>query len=241
MRCFASLILILLHTGITPAQHTRTVSSRNLVWGAAALNMSFNERWMLVSDALYRAEISDGDRFQTGVRAGVRYAQGLWQWTAGGAYFLHYPDPNGNAPRPEWRAWQEAGRKFPFGIHHLFYPRFRTEQRFISSYIGNEVSSPRFHSVRVRLRGEYFYSPRSMETSPLAFVVGDEIMFHYRGNHFTAMDQNRVWAGVQYTFRQFTVQLTYLYILQARNKYATDHFHVLRLSVLFNFRLNQNQ
>lgn len=229
----ALVVLILITTGV---QAQRTVSSRNLFWSSLVFNYKFNERWTLVNDALFRLETSDGDIFQTGIRSGIQYKISLsLQLTFGGCAFLHYSNPDGRSSQPELRTWQEAGRKFDFGIHHSFFPRIRFEQRFFRENDDAElVDEFTFHTCRLRLRVEYFYSLGDPRKQRWSLVTGDEIMFHRRGNGFSSHDQNRAWAGFAYKINpSFTAQLTYLHIYQQRTHTVFDQFHVIRLTLQF--------
>jgi hypothetical protein len=230
-KVLVTLVAVSFATGVR-AQHT--VSTRNLFWGSVVFNYKFNDRWTLVNDGLFRFETTDGDIFQSGLRSGLQYKNALGvQFTTGGCVFLHYSNPNGKPSRPELRPWQEAGRKFDFGIHHSFLPRIRFEQRFFREYVGDELAEKyTFHSWRLRFRAEYNYFIGDSGRRKWSFVIGDEIMFHRRGNGFTSHDQNRVWVGCAFKVNPaFTAQLTYLHIYQQRTSMAFDQFHVIRLTL----------
>jgi hypothetical protein len=218
------------------AQSPRIISTRDLIWTGISFNMKFSDRWMFVSDGLYRFEYADGDAFQAGIRAGGRYttAKG-WQLTAGGVYFLHYPNPNGLVPRPELRGWQEIAKRWDVGVHHVLYPRIRFEQRFFREYHGTELEDRyKLSTIRLRLRGEYFYGIGAKGEQNWSIVAGDEIMFHAHSDGFTTLDQNRAWIGPQYRFSDnFTTQITYVHILQQRTSVAFEQFHVIRLTLQF--------
>lgn len=233
------LVVILLVTTSLSAQTPRTVSTRNLFWGAVSLNWKFNPKWSLVSDALFRYEYTDGDIFQSGIRSGISYktSNGI-QLTAGGVFFLHYPDPNGKVPRPEIRGWEEIGRKFDFGIHQTFFPRIRLEQRYFEEYNGDQPADRfTFNSWRLRLRAEYSFSFAHRDSSGWSLVAGDELMFHRKPDGFTSMDQNRVWGGFAYKFNHHVaIQTTYIHIFQQRNSTLFDQLHVLRLTLQFSIQ-----
>ncbi len=235
-------VLALLITTFLPAQTSRTVNTRNLFWGSVTLHYKLNEKWSIVNDALFRIETTDGDIFQSGIRSGLQYKNAFGiQLTAGGCAFLHYSNPNGRPSRPELRPWQEAGRKFDFGIHHSFYPRVRFEQRFFKEYDGTELADEfNFHTYRLRFRAEYFYSLGDSGTRRWSLVLGDEIMFHRRENGFTSHDQNRIWVGFAYKITaSFAAQLTYLHIYQQRARTIFDQFHVIRLTLQFTGQTRQ--
>lgn len=233
------IVLVLFITTMLSAQTPRTIVTRNLFWGAASLNWKFTPQWSLVSDALFRFEYTDGDIFQSGVRSGISYTTGNgFQLTAGGVFFLHYPNPNGEVPRPEIRGWEEVGRKFDFGIHHTFFPRIRIEQRYLKDYVGNELADHfEFNSWRLRLRAEYFLSFANRDSAGWSFVAGDEFMFHRKTDGFTSMDQNRAWAGFAYRFNEnITVQTTYIHIFLQKNSSQFEQLHVLRLALQFSIQ-----
>lgn len=235
MKIHAILFSLLLSLALC-AQSPSIISTRNLVWGAASLNYRFTTHWATVSDILYRVEYTDGDVFQAGIRAGGRYITTKnWLLTAGPAYFLHYPDPNGRPPRQEWRSWQEIARKWEFGQQHVFYPRIRFEQRFFREYDEDTLADHfSFHSLRLRLRAEYFYFFGSGEQQRWSLVIGDEFLVRRSANGLTGMDQNRAWAGVQYKFNAaFTLQLVYLHILVQRSASSFEQSHIVRLAFQF--------
>lgn len=226
----------------TSAYAQRTVSTRNLFWGATVFNYQFNERYSIVSDAVFRFELQNGDIFQAGIRSGLQYTTSkAFQWTAGGYLLLHYPNPNGIQARPEIRVWQDFGRKFEAGIHHVLFPRIRFEQRIFKEYSGvNLADEFTFHSLRLRLRVEYFYLLGETGNQRWTFLAGEEFMFHRKENGFTSQDQNRIWAGLAYKFNPiFTAQLTYLYINQQRTSTIFDQFHVIRLVLQFTVKKRQ--
>lgn len=228
--------LVVVAVTATSALAQRTVSTRNLFWGAVVFNYQFSERYSLVSDAVFRFELQDGDIFQAGIRSGLQYTTSkAFQWTAGGYLLFHYPNPNGIPARPELRPWQDFGKKFEVGIHHLFFPRIRFEQRFFKEYSGvNLADEFTFHSFRLRLRVEYFYLFGDPDNQRWSFILGEEFLFHRRENGFTSQDQNRIWTGFAYKFNPvFTAQLTYLHINQQRAGTIFDQFHVIRLTLQF--------
>lgn len=228
--------LVVVSLTATSASAQRTTTTRHLFWGSVVFNYQFNERFTLVSDGLYRFELTDGDVFQTGIRSGLQFKTSRgYQWIAGGYFLLHYPNPNGNPARPELRSWQEFNRKFESGIHHIFFPRIRFEQRFIKEYSGNELADDfTFHSYRLRLRAEYFYAFGKSENQRWSIVLGEEIMFYRRGSGFTSHEQNRVWTGFAYKFTPaFTAQLAYLHIYLQRTSSIFDQYHVIRLTLQF--------
>lgn len=232
-------VLAMIITTFLSAQTSRTVNTRNLFWGSVTLNYKLNEKWAIVSDALFRIEVPDGDIFQTGMRAGAMYTtSNKWQWAGGGVYFQHYPNPNGKVPRPELRGWQECGRRFNFGIHHTVFPRVRFEQRFIKEYEDDELAEhTTFHSWRLRLRCEYSYAIGAEGEQKWSIVVGDEFMFFRSGTGLSGMDQNRVRGGFAYKFSEaFTLQTTYIHILQQRSSALYDQYHVLRLTLQFSLQ-----
>lgn len=211
--------------------------NRNLLWLSANVNYQFRKQWTSVNDLQFRLEYSDGDLYQLAARSGITYKTGSgYQFTAGGAFFLHYPNPNGRVPRQEFRTWEEVSKKWEFGIHHSLYPRIRLEQRFFREYDGDVLADQfGFSSWRLRLRAEYAYSI-GKENPRWSLIVGDEFMIQRKANGFTAMDQQRAWAGIAYKFSKLlSVQMIYLNVIQQRNSDLYDQLHVIRATIQFNF------
>src|ERR1044071_7648126 len=82
------------------AGHAQTFMTRNMLWLSANVNYQFRKQWTSVSDLQYRMEYTDGDIYQVAARSGISYKTVTgYQVVAGGAFFLHYPNPNGRVPR----------------------------------------------------------------------------------------------------------------------------------------------
>lgn len=214
----------------------RTLNTRNLSWIGLLGEYKFNDRWSAVLDAQFRYEYTDGDIFQWTVRpcATWKSKKGLLL-SPGISYWQLYPNPNGTVPRPEFRPWQEVGKKYNVGNRHTLYPRIRFEQRFIREYAGSELAENySFHSFRLRLRMDYTYNLQPAKAQSWLLVAGNEIMFFQKTNGFSGFDQNRAWAGGGYKFNaHHTVQLHYLNLYLQKNSTSSDMFHVIRALWIF--------
>jgi hypothetical protein len=229
-------VLTILITTLLTAQTAPVISTRNVAWGSVNVNYRLNQVWTSVNDFQYRQELSDGDLIQLSIRTGISYrTRKQILFTGGVAFFLLYPNPNGAVPRQEFRIWEEAGRKFNFRKRHIVYPRLRFEQRFIREYLGSVLEDAfTFNTFRLRLRADYTYE-FGIELRWSIFT-GDEYMIHRRGDGFTTFDQNRLWAGAGYKVNDvLQIQLNYLHIYQRRTSALHDQFHVIRLTLQFNF------
>jgi hypothetical protein len=232
-------MLALISAVESSAQENRELNTRHLFWTCLLGEYKLTSSWSAWVDAQFRYEYTDGDIFQWCVRPSATWKskKGLLL-SPGVSYWQLYPNPNGAAPRPEFRPWQEIGYKFKPNAHHVIYPRARFEQRFIREYEGAELADNySFHSYRLRLRIDYTYSFGSeSEPSPFFLIAGNEFFVYQKTNGFSAFDQNRAWAGIGYKFNSnHNIQVSYLYLYQQRNSAGADQFHVPR--ILYQFAL----
>ncbi|MDQ3110892.1 MAG: DUF2490 domain-containing protein [Bacteroidota bacterium] len=228
------LLLVLCATGSCAAQ-TRTISDRHLVWVGMFGQYNFSPALNLNLDAQARYEYTDGDWFTWLVRPGL-----TWKikrdilLTAGVAYFKLYQNPNVLPPRPEWRIWQEVGKRFNKNAH-TFYPRLRFEQRFIRQYgipVFEEEFS--FNTYRTRLRFDYTYKFSANDPQGFLLLAGNEYMFSTNTKGKSAFDQNRAYAGVGYRLsKNLNFQLTYLNLFLRKGGNQFDQHHIIRFIVVF--------
>jgi len=227
---------LLFVTATIHAQSPRTVNTRQMIWAGLSGDYKFNQIWSAGLDGQFRFEFADGDIYQWLVRAyaACQAGNGL-RFSAGAAYGRVYPNPNGKVARPEWRPWQEIGRKWLIGIHHTLYPRVRFEQRFIREYAGSELADDFTLTYRLRLRTDYNYLIRSDSgEQKWSLIAGEEIMFNQKPDGFSGFDQNRVWGGIAYKFAPSnSVNLLYMHVWQQRNHSLFDQFHVIRITWQF--------
>ncbi|GAB4131968.1 MAG: hypothetical protein Fur0041_02850 [Bacteroidia bacterium] len=221
------------------AQNSVVITERTLGWGGLQLQLKQNKHWSYSLDAQTRYDFSRKEWFQHLVRPGVTYSSPSdYTYTADFAYFLLFPSPNDKPARQEWRLWQEAGKRFK-SEHHLFYPRLRTEQRFIRQYSGNELSDEfTFHSFRIRLRADYFWYPKGMQSNGWFAFIGNELFFYRLKNAFSAFDQNRFYVGPGYRFSvNFSATLVYMNLFLQTNITNYENHHTFRATFLFNLAL----
>jgi hypothetical protein len=242
MRIAVALILFFAAAEVN-AQSSRQVTTRYLAWGGLFEQFTFSNRWNATYDMQFRYEYTDNDWFAMLFRPGLTYvAKNKLTLTAGGGYMLLYPNPNSRPARREWRIWQEAGRKFPTKSG-MFYPRVRTEQRFIREYDNEGLADDfTYHSFRVRLRCDWTL-PLGKDAGKGFFVsAGDEIFFARLANGFSVFDQNRAYAGVGYRFsKTFALHLQYLNLYQQLSSTRYELHHVARLTILHELDLRKNE
>jgi hypothetical protein len=232
--CRILFLLILSGTSSLAAQ-TRTVDTRNLAWVGIFGQYNFSPSLNLNLDAQVRYEYTDGDWFTWFIRPGL-----TWKTkkdillTAGVGYFKLYQNPNVLPPRPEWRTWQEVGKRFNKNAH-TFYPRIRFEQRFIRQYgvpvFEDEFS---FNTYRTRLRFDYTYKFSAENPKGFLLIAGNEYMFSTTPRGKSAFDQNRAYAGVGYRLsNNLNFQLSYLNLFVRMGGNRFDMHHTIRFIVVF--------
>ncbi|MDQ3110893.1 MAG: DUF2490 domain-containing protein [Bacteroidota bacterium] len=219
------------------AQSPWPVFTRYLAWVGVYGQLNFSERLSVHLDIQARNEYTDGDWFNTLIRSGVTWkTKKKIQLSAGLAYFKLYPNPNSLPPRPEWRPWQEIGKKFEIN-HHTIYPRFRLEQRFIREYILSGLEDEfTFSCFRSRYRCDYNYTINEPDQRGMIFIAGYEYLLNTKRNGKTLFDQNRVTGGLGYRFsRHLMVQLTYLHLFLRRDAEHFEQHHIVRFSIIMQF------
>jgi hypothetical protein len=229
------IILLFLFGTLSCFAQSREVTNRQLTWLGLYGQYNFSPSWNVNLDAQARYEYTDNDWFAWFVRPGLTWkAKNNIQLTAGVGIFALYTNPNSLPPRPEFRVWQEIGKKFVKG-KQTFYPRFRFEQRFIRQY-GIPVFEENFsfNTYRGRFRLDYTYDITPANTKGFLVLAGNEYMASMTPGGDFAFDQNRAWAGLGYRLnKNLTLQLTYLHLYQRRNETQYDQHHTFRLIVVF--------
>lgn len=240
MRRRAVLIFLFISI-ICKAQSPRQVVTRYLVWGGVFAQYNFTPKTTVHLDLQARNEITDSDWFNWLIRTGISFKtkNGI-QLTAGIAYFKLYPNPNVRPPRPEWRPWQEIGKKFIAG-HHTYYPRFRLEQRLVREYVAQDFDDHfSFSVLRWRFRFDYAYSFQPADQKGFLLLAGYEYLFNTNPAGKFNFDQNRAAAGVGYKFNSyFTLQLMYLNLFLRRSSNSFEQHHIARFSLVFQFERSQ--
>jgi hypothetical protein len=234
---FTLAALLFLTSLFCQAQSPRQVTPRYLAWGGVYAQYDFSPRVAAHLDAQARNEYTDGDWFNWLVRTGCSFkTRNEVLLTAGIAYFKLYPNPNGLPPRPEWRPWQEIGKKFVKN-KHTFYPRFRVEQRFIKEYVLHDLDHTfSLNCFRWRFRLDYTYNFRPAEEKGVLLLAGYEYLFNTKPDGNSYFDQNRVTAGLGYRFNNcLSVQLSYLDLFFRRGENAYEQHHIARITVVAQF------
>lgn len=233
---FLAFIFILI---LQPEQAPAQVTTRYLAWGTFFGTVNFSGHWTATLDLQARYEYTDGDWNALIVRPGVSYVTtNKVIFTAGVGYFSLYPNPNGIPPRPEWRPWQEIGKKFKVKAG-TFYPRLRIEQRLIREYNGDELHEDySFHSFRARFRCDWNFPLGKTPSKGIYLAAGDELFFALKNGCFSAFDQNRAYAGAGYRFSPaFAVQLQYLNLYLQTNSQKAELQHIVRGGLTWEWNL----
>jgi hypothetical protein len=236
---FRYLLIVLCMLAATAGRaQSPQVETRYQAWAGLLEQITFSEKWNVTLDVQGRYEYTDGDWYVFLARPGVTYSpSGKFMFTAGAAYFLLFPNPNGRPARPEWRPWQEVSRKYKTGAG-TFWPRIRTEQRFIREYDGEALQeSFTYNAFRVRLRCDWTLPLGETADKGFYLAAGNEIFFGVKPGGFSAFDQNRASAGAGYRFSPtFAVQLQYLNFFQQFTSSRFELHHTARVTILHELR-----
>lgn len=111
------------------------------------------------------------------------------------------------AASTEIRPWQAV--YFRHAARHFnFAHRLRWEERFFGLF--NQAD------VRFSFRARYAFTVQYPLGENWALKTGDEIMLHWGKGIQQAFDQNRVWAGLEFSFarKRGSVEALYLWLLQ---------------------------
>lgn len=219
------------------SQSGRQVDTRQLAWIGLFGQYNFSPAWNVSLDLQARNEYTDGDWFNWLVRAGCTFKTTNGVLLTGGiAYFKLYPNPNGWPPRPEWRPWEEVGKKFVKN-KHTFYPRFRVEQRFIKEYVLYDLAHTfSLNCFRWRFRLDYTYNFRSAEEKGVFLLAGYEYLVTTKPGGKSCFDQNRVTAGLGYRLNtNLSLQLAYLNLYLRRSTTAFELHHIARITFVAQF------
>ncbi len=230
------LIIFLFATLFCNAQSSPQVTTRYLAWGGVFTQYNFSPHLNIHLDVQARNEFTDGDWFNWLIRTGVMYSTKKdLRLSAGIAYFKLYPNPNTMPPRPEWRAWQEIGKRYVKN-RHVFYPRFRFEQRIIKEYAENDLEHNldkkfSFSVFRWRFRLDYTYDFNPAGEKSVQLLAGYEYLFNTKLNGKSYFDQNRVTAGIGYRLNEnITLQLMYLNLFLRRGNNVFEQHHIARFT-----------
>jgi hypothetical protein len=230
-------VFIFLIGTITCSAQPREVATRQLAWGGLYAQYNFTPSWNVNLDAQARYEYTDNDWFGWLIRPGLTWkAKNNLLFTAGVGLFAIYPNPNSLPPRPEWRPWQEIGRKFVINKHALL-ARVRIEQRFIRQY-GHPVFEEdySFSFLRTRFRCDYTYSFSPPDQKGFQLLASNEYMAASDPSGNIFFDQNRAYAGIGYKLNNyFTLQLVYLNLYLRKNRLEYEQHHIARFTLLMQF------
>ena len=233
-------VILALVTGIIslPAQSLSHVTTRHLLWGGWQEQVNFSPKWSATLDVQSRYDYGNHEWFQNLGRAGVTYTPNLFSFSAGGAYFLLYPNPDNKPPRQEWRAWEEIARKFILKKTILGL-RFRTEQRYLRDYKGKELQEKfGYNSFRARLKADVNLPLFKNDAIGISFIAADEFLYAWKTGGFAAFDQNRISGGLSVSIRRgITIQVTWMDLYQSTGVNKFDDDHILRATIIHQFNL----
>ncbi|HLP95815.1 MAG TPA: DUF2490 domain-containing protein [Saprospiraceae bacterium] len=129
---------------------------------------------------------------------------------------------------PEWRLWQAFSYKHVLSRGALQH-RLRWEERFIHQNNGTNLTPGSRFVFRLR----YAAGIQWPVTKHLDLKMGEEVMVQFGEGVTQAFDQNRLWAGVDYSFRKPDLHLELLYMWLWQQGSATTMYNrdILRLTL----------
>lgn len=157
---------------------------------------------------------------------GARQQWEAWAGVSASVVSRQKPDEPPAPFRPELRPWQALSLQQKAGQFHIGH-RLRWEQRFFNVF--DERENRFAFRARYALTAQYPLHPHWNLKS------GNEIMLQWGESQAQALDQNRLWGGLEYTIPRSTLSLELLYIwLHQLNAGGTTAYDrgVLRLTVL---------
>ncbi|MBL7809547.1 MAG: DUF2490 domain-containing protein [Saprospiraceae bacterium] len=129
---------------------------------------------------------------------------------------------------PEWRLWQAFSYKqalFNGSVQH----RLRWEERFIHQNNGTNLTP----GYRLVFRLRYGAGIQWPVSKHLDLKMGDEVMVQFGEGVSQAFDQNRLWAGLDYSFGKpdLHLELLYMWLWQQGSANTFYDRDILRLTL----------
>ena len=165
--------------------------------------------------------------------------------TLGYAHLWIYPAAGNHTFRPEHRAWGQTTAAHKF--HELnFFHRFRYEARFRRTIIADHLQNEFNFNYRLRylFQTKYNFTHQADAKQKFYGLISDEVAYNFGKeikNGFR-LDQNRIAIGAGITFKNTTVQLSYLnQLLESNSSNTFSMNHHAQLLVFQNFDLRKKQ
>ena len=213
-----SLILMLGLTSQVVVAQTSTLH-QSLSWSRYYLRLQMDQKWSLhweLDERIFLQPAYGQHQLITHLHAHHAWQNGLEAWIGGTYSVLSSQNPESahSLDIPEYRPWQAMSYRHDFKKWNLMH-RLRWEERLIRKSIGTELLSGSRFAFRLR----YATTIQIPLSTKLSIKVGDEIMFHWGEGIQQAFDQNRSWAGLDFSWGKgrWNIEMLYLWLWQQNN------------------------
>jgi hypothetical protein len=240
-------LYLLLISIVGQAQTEKTVDHQSLLWTRYSNQLTFNSKWLILSEFDNRVFIHPFEENLYLIRIQGRYKINKdVDLGAGFAYFsvaTQDPETINNFRAPEYRAEQNITWRQEYDSFTM-NQRFQVEERFIHNANKQELlpGTTFYWRFRYRLQGEY--SCWKKENQYLKAIVYDELMINGGENVVkNTFDQNRIYAALQYGInKNIALELGYLYSFQQRAS-GVDYFDrdIIRFSFYHKINLQKKK
>ena len=190
---------------------------QSLSWNRYFLRLQLDQKWSLhweLDNRIFLQPEYGQHQFITHLHAHHTW-HNAWEGWFGGTYTVlssQNPESAHSFDIPEYRPWQALSKRQDFKYGSLMH-RLRWEQRFIRRSSGTALLTGTRFALRIRYAGT-MQIPLSAR---LSLKVGDEIMVQWGEGIRQAFDQNRAWAGLDFTGgknRRWNIEMLYLWLWQ---------------------------
>lgn len=208
---------------------------QSLSWNRYYLRMQMDQKWSLnleLDDRFFLQPEYGQHQFIAHIHAHYAWRK-AWEGWFGGAYSLvssQNPESAHSLNVPEFRPWQAVSYQHDFQKWSLTN-RLRWEERFIRRSSGAALLPGTRFAFRIR----YAVSMQFPLSSRFSMKMGDEIMVQEGEGIRQAFDQNRAWAGLDFTWgkvHRWNIEMLYLWLWQQNITGSTYYDRdILRLTL----------
>ena len=190
---------------------------QSLSWNRYFLRLQLDQKWTLhweLDNRVFLQPEYGQHQFITHLHA-HRHWHNAWEGWLGGTYTVvssQNPELAHSTVIPEYRPWQALSKRQDFQAGSLMH-RLRWEQRFIRRSSGTALLTGTRFAFRIR----YAATMQIPLSTRFTLKVGDEIMVQWGEGIRQAFDQNRAWAGLDFTGgkdRRWNIEMLYLWLWQ---------------------------
>ncbi|WP_425636855.1 DUF2490 domain-containing protein [Algoriphagus yeomjeoni] len=236
---FSSIFVILsFWPKLTLAQ--KDVIHQQLIWYGYFFTVPVGEKWSIIAEVQERHFVHPLVQHQWSLRAHIhrKLGESGWEASAGFAGFFQSPsNPYSELDlvEPELRPHLEMAYKQKLNKLTIDH-RYRAEARYFHhlNLVASELADGYFFgSFRFRYRIMASYAIwKIKENQLLKLIAGDELMVQAGGNVNHTFDQNRLIAGVNFTFSSaLNMDLTYQKWINQRQLGGYYNRDIFRLTV----------